>query len=58
MCESGDTILIPSKPHFTIYGCLAGALDIKLQTLREREREHLLDILAVAKGKESTHYCR
>lgn len=29
VCEPGQTILIP-RPHFTIYGCLAGALDIKL----------------------------
>lgn len=29
LCDPGRSILIP-RPHFTIYGCLAGALDIKL----------------------------
>ena len=35
VCELhvGQTILIP-RPHFTIYGCLAGALDIKLNSYK------------------------
>ena len=33
VCEPGQTILIP-RPHFTIYGCLAGALDIKLNSYK------------------------
>ena len=40
MCEPGQSILIP-KPRFTIYGCLAGALDIKLNSYKLLVREKL-----------------
>ena len=33
LCDPGRSILMPS-PHFTIYGCLAGALDINLNTYK------------------------
>ena len=33
LCEPGKSILIP-RPHFTIYGCLAGALDIRLNSYK------------------------
>ena len=33
LCEPGKSILIP-RPHFTIYGCLAGALDITLNSYK------------------------
>lgn len=33
MCDPGKKIVIP-RPHFTIYGCLAGALDIQLNSYK------------------------
>ena len=49
VCEPGQTILIP-RPHFTIYGCLAGALDIKLNNYKLLVRRNL-DVGEGGKGR-------